>query len=47
MDEPQRTAKTDPQNELAARLRLLQELSGLGVRALARDTGLSSSSLSR
>lgn len=47
MDEPQRTAETDPQNELAARLRLLQELSGLGVRALARDTGLSSSSLSR
>ncbi|MFF4569604.1 ATP-binding protein [Streptomyces sp. NPDC001410] len=35
------------QDELAARLRLLQELSGLGVRALARDTGLSSSSLSR
>jgi tetratricopeptide (TPR) repeat protein len=28
-------------------LNLLQELSGLGVRALARDTGLSSSSLSR
>ncbi|MGW0908451.1 ATP-binding protein [Streptomyces sp. NPDC002853] len=47
MDEPQRTAKTDPQNELAARLRLIQELSGLGVRALARDAGLSSSSLSR
>ncbi|QEV19103.1 tetratricopeptide repeat protein [Streptomyces alboniger] len=40
-------AKGDPQDELAARLRLLQELSGLGVRALARDTGLSSSSLSR
>ncbi|MQY05829.1 tetratricopeptide repeat protein [Actinomadura macrotermitis] len=39
--------RTDPQQELAARLRLLQELSGLGVRALARDTGLSSSSLSR
>ncbi|MGP3963338.1 tetratricopeptide repeat protein [Nonomuraea sp. 3N208] len=37
----------DPQEELAARLRMLQELSGLGVRALARDTGLSSSSLSR
>ncbi|MEU3744956.1 MULTISPECIES: tetratricopeptide repeat protein [Streptomyces] len=37
----------DPQEELAARLRLLHELSGLGVRALARDTGLSSSSLSR
>ncbi|TVZ79014.1 NB-ARC domain-containing protein [Streptomyces sp. BK340] len=35
------------QDELAARLRLLQELSGLGVRALARDAGLSSSSLSR
>lgn len=47
MDEPQRTATTDPQNELAARLRLIQELSGLGVRALARDAGLSSSSLSR
>ncbi|MEU6761770.1 tetratricopeptide repeat protein [Streptomyces sp. NPDC046853] len=47
MDEPHRTAKTDPQSDLAARLRLLQELSGLGVRALARDTGLSSSSLSR
>ena len=43
----QRTAKADPQEELAARLRLLQELSGRGVRALARDTGLSSSSLSR
>ncbi|GAA4592321.1 hypothetical protein GCM10023194_53820 [Planotetraspora phitsanulokensis] len=43
----QRTAKADPQDELAARLRLLQELSGRGVRALARDTGLSSSSLSR
>ncbi|WP_101790779.1 tetratricopeptide repeat protein [Nonomuraea indica] len=42
----QRTA-TDPQDELATRLRLLQELSGRGVRALARDTGLSSSSLSR
>ncbi|WP_433235071.1 tetratricopeptide repeat protein [Streptosporangium sp. CA-135522] len=39
--------KADPQDELAVRLRLLQELSGLGVRALARDTGLSSSSLSR
>jgi tetratricopeptide (TPR) repeat protein len=37
----------DPHDELAARLRLLQELSGLGVRALARDAGLSSSSLSR
>ncbi|MEV6752760.1 tetratricopeptide repeat protein [Streptomyces sp. NPDC051214] len=47
MDEPQRTAKADPQHELAARLRLIQELSGLGVRALARDAGLSSSSLSR
>ncbi|WP_225832643.1 tetratricopeptide repeat protein [Streptomyces sp. NK08204] len=43
----QRTVKGDPHEELAARLRLLQELSGLGVRALARDTGLSSSSLSR
>ncbi|MGV9453038.1 ATP-binding protein [Streptomyces sp. NPDC003635] len=38
---------TDPQEELAARLRVLQELSGLGVRALAKDAGLSSSSLSR
>ncbi|MFE0134936.1 tetratricopeptide repeat protein [Streptomyces sp. NPDC059037] len=47
MDGPQRATKPDPQNELAARLRLLQELSGLGVRALARDTDLSSSSLSR
>ncbi|MGR6974524.1 helix-turn-helix domain-containing protein [Streptomyces cynarae] len=47
MDAQARTAKADPQEELAARLRLLQELSGLGVRALARDTGLSSSSLSR
>lgn len=37
----------DPQEELAARLRMLQELSGLGVRALAREAGLSSSSLSR
>ncbi|MGW1805933.1 ATP-binding protein [Streptomyces sp. NPDC002078] len=46
MDAHARTT-TDPQEELAARLRLLQELSGLGVRALARDTGLSSSSLSR
>lgn len=43
----QRTAKADPQDELAARLRMLQELSGRGVRALSRDTGLSSSSLSR
>ncbi|MGV9305822.1 tetratricopeptide repeat protein [Nonomuraea sp. NPDC003727] len=43
----QRTTTADPQDELAARLRMLQELSGLGVRALARDTGLSSSSLSR
>src|SRR3954452_18078121 len=43
----ERTAQGDPQDELAARLRRLQELSGLGVRALARDTGLSSSSLSR
>lgn len=39
--------KGDPVEELAGRLRLLQELSGRGVRALARDTGLSSSSLSR
>ncbi|MFG2089389.1 tetratricopeptide repeat protein [Spirillospora sp. NPDC048824] len=37
----------DPRDELAARLRLLQELSGRGVRALARDADLSSSSLSR
>ncbi|WP_308346543.1 tetratricopeptide repeat protein [Streptomyces sp. ISL-66] len=42
-----RTASGDPREELAARLRLLQQLSGLGVRALARDAGLSSSSLSR
>ncbi|MEU6090155.1 tetratricopeptide repeat protein [Streptomyces sp. NPDC047085] len=42
-----RMAKAGPAEELAARLRLLQELSGRGVRALARDTGLSSSSLSR
>lgn len=41
------TAGGDPQEELAARLRLLQELSKRGVRALARDAGLSSSSLSR
>ncbi|MGW7404036.1 tetratricopeptide repeat protein [Streptomyces sp. NPDC054833] len=47
MDAQEGTAKADPQDELAARLRLLQELSGLGVRALARDSGLSSSSLSR
>ncbi|MGJ5750324.1 helix-turn-helix protein [Streptomyces puniciscabiei] len=47
MQAHERTAKNDPQEELAARLRLLQEVSGLGVRALARDTGLSSSSLSR
>ncbi|MFI6584562.1 tetratricopeptide repeat protein [Embleya sp. NPDC050493] len=47
MDVRPRTDKAEPQDELAARLRLLQELSGLGVRALARDTGLSSSSLSR
>lgn len=37
----------DPQDELAARLRLVHDLSGRGVRALARDAGLSSSSLSR
>lgn len=43
----ERTDTVDPAEELAARLRLLQELSGSGVRALARDTGLSSSSLSR
>ncbi|MGW5635885.1 ATP-binding protein [Streptomyces sp. NPDC003832] len=43
----QQAGTNDPQEELAARLRLVQELSGLGVRALARDSGLSSSSLSR
>ncbi|GAA4951790.1 hypothetical protein GCM10023205_10960 [Yinghuangia aomiensis] len=43
----QHTDTTDAADELAARLRLLQERSGLGVRALARETGLSSSSLSR
>ncbi|MEU0670120.1 tetratricopeptide repeat protein [Streptomyces lavendulocolor] len=43
----ERKDAVDPQEELAARLRRLQELSGLGVRALAKDTGLSSSSLSR
>ncbi|MFF4196889.1 ATP-binding protein [Nonomuraea sp. NPDC001831] len=42
-----RQQAADPQDELATRLRLLQELSGHGVRALARETGLSSSSLSR
>ncbi|MFC4911290.1 ATP-binding protein [Actinomadura gamaensis] len=42
-----RTAASDPREELAERLRLVQELSGRGVRALARDAGLSSSSLSR
>ncbi|NUR27399.1 MAG: helix-turn-helix domain-containing protein, partial [Catenulispora sp.] len=42
-----RGAAADPAEELAARLRAVQELSGLGVRALARDAGLSSSSLSR
>ncbi|MGY6022028.1 tetratricopeptide repeat protein [Streptomyces spinosirectus] len=47
MDGQGRTAKADPQDELAARLRMLQELSGQGVRALAREAGLSSSSLSR
>ncbi|MFI5860513.1 tetratricopeptide repeat protein [Streptomyces sp. NPDC051546] len=47
MDRERRTAGAGPQDELAARLRQLQELSGLGVRALARDAGLSSSSLSR
>jgi tetratricopeptide (TPR) repeat protein len=41
------TKSADPQDELAARLRMVQDLSGLGVRALARDVGLSSSSLSR
>ncbi|WP_329238198.1 tetratricopeptide repeat protein [Streptomyces canus] len=45
--EHDRTVGGDPQEELAARLRLLQELSKRGVRALARDAGLSSSSLSR
>ncbi|WP_261774602.1 helix-turn-helix domain-containing protein, partial [Nocardia neocaledoniensis] len=43
----QQQARAYPQDELAARLRMIQELSGRGVRALARDTGLSSSSLSR
>ncbi|MEV6208186.1 tetratricopeptide repeat protein [Kitasatospora sp. NPDC051914] len=47
MDMQDRAAQAGPLEELAERLRLLQELSGLGVRALARDTGLSSSSLSR
>lgn len=47
MVEHDRTVGGDPQEELAARLRLLQELSKRGVRALARDAGLSSSSLSR
>ena len=47
MVEHDRTMVGDPQEELAARLRLLQELSKRGVRALARDAGLSSSSLSR
>ncbi|MBC9713275.1 tetratricopeptide repeat protein [Streptomyces sp. TRM66268-LWL] len=37
----------DPRDELAARLRGLQEVSGHGVRALAREVGISSSSLSR
>ncbi|MEU3252323.1 tetratricopeptide repeat protein [Streptomyces sp. NPDC006997] len=44
---PERAAQGEPRRELAERLGLLQELSGLGVRALARDSGLSSSSLSR
>ncbi|MEV0198657.1 tetratricopeptide repeat protein [Nonomuraea sp. NPDC050691] len=47
VDVQQRSVKADPQDELAEQLRLLQKLSGLGVRALAKDTGLSSSSLSR
>ncbi|MGW0420386.1 tetratricopeptide repeat protein [Streptomyces sp. NPDC003015] len=47
MVEHDRTGAGDPREELAARLRLLQELSKRGVRALARDAGLSSSSLSR
>ena len=45
--ETKSTGGADPQDELAARLRLLHELSGRGVRALARDADLSSSSLSR
>ncbi|MEU0409065.1 tetratricopeptide repeat protein [Streptomyces griseorubiginosus] len=45
--EHDRAAGGDPREELAVRLRLLQELSKRGVRALARDAGLSSSSLSR
>ncbi|WP_242905096.1 tetratricopeptide repeat protein [Actinomadura terrae] len=44
---PQTGPRDDPRDELAARLRLLQEVSERGVRALARDAGLSSSSLSR
>ncbi|MUN38683.1 tetratricopeptide repeat protein [Actinomadura litoris] len=44
---PQAGPRADPRDELAARLRLLQEVSERGVRALARDAGLSSSSLSR
>lgn len=47
MDARGHAAIADPVEELAGRLRLLQELSGLGVRALAREVGLSSSSLSR
>jgi tetratricopeptide (TPR) repeat protein len=47
VDTQQRSALADPADELAARLRLLQELSGHGVRALAREVNLSSSSLSR
>ncbi|MFC4126462.1 tetratricopeptide repeat protein [Nocardia rhizosphaerae] len=43
----QQRTRAYPPDELAARLRMIQELSGRGVRALARDTGLSSSSLSR
>lgn len=47
MVEHDTTGTGDPREELAARLRLLQGLSKRGVRALARDAGLSSSSLSR
>jgi tetratricopeptide (TPR) repeat protein len=47
VDAQQRAATADPAEDLAARLRLLQELSGYGVRALARELELSSSSLSR
>ncbi|MER5885279.1 tetratricopeptide repeat protein [Streptomyces sp. NPDC001941] len=47
MDAYESTGKGEPAEQLAARLRLVHELSGLGVRALAREADLSSSSLSR